>query len=228
MYQVELWRIIDEGEKFWNRTISKMTSSNAHGSTAHIGSNRNKVKSWFVTFPHSGSATPEIFSSYVWQPRERLIEGLSGCEETHEDGSPHIHMNIKLKHGISKANLLNRLRQKYPNDYKRIDIRPTRQNFKQADYLFKEDLAPYSWENPDYVSGGVMENNRRRRKVLEHYRTMCILMGNWKGYDLDIDKCMTRYDEWIEEDASRQGRLPPANGDIFVNWKGEYKNFGDL
>ncbi len=210
-----------------------MTSSNVHGSTAHIGSNRNKVKSWFVTFPHSGSATPEVFSSYVWQPRERMIEGLSGCEETHEDGSPHIHINVKLKHGVSKANLLNRLRQKYPNDYKRIDIRPTRQNFNKADYLFKEDLAPYTWENPEYMSGGTFQKNKERNRVQKVYERLNGVYGEakwlvWNGYTLNVDKNMERYDLWVEEDASRQGRLPPTKGVIMSNDEGVDTTFGNL
>lgn len=206
-----------------------MTSSNAHGSTAHIGSNRNKVKSWFVTFPHSGSATPEVFSSYVWQPRERMIEGLSGCEETHEDGSPHIHINVKLKHGVSKANLLNRLRTKYPNDYKRIDIRPTRQNFKQADYLYKEDLSPYSWENPDYQQGGVVSLKKARQKAYNWYsKSRELLSGIWDDWRLDVNKTMEVWDTWMESDDGCSTKLPPTDGDIWVNAAGEYKTYGEV
>ena len=121
----------------------------------NVNSNRNKVKSWFLTYPHSGDTTPDGFIDLLFTPRERMIEGWSGCKETHENGEPHLHANVKLKHGISKANLLNRMRQIFPETYKRIDIRPTRQHYGKADYLFKEDLHPVEWTNPDFKEGGI-------------------------------------------------------------------------
>jgi len=158
-----------------------------------------------------------------------MIEGLSGCEETHEDGSPHIHINVKLKHGVSKANLLNRLRKKYPNDYKRIDIRPTRQNFKQADYLFKEDLAPYSWENPDYVTGGIVSQKKWRQKAENWYiNSRQLLSGVWDDWKLDVKKTMEVYDAWMESDDGCSNKLPPTDGDIWVNCLGEYKTYEEV
>ncbi len=138
--------------------------------------NRNTIKMWFVTMPHSMEYTPDTLVDKIWGPRERLLEAFSGCKETHADGvTPHIHLNVRLKVKVSGTTLLNRLRVIFPGDYKRIDFRPTREHYDKADYLFKEDVAPVIWENPEFVARKPIGKRRKAilgilRSAMETYR----------------------------------------------------------
>lgn len=152
--------------------------------------------------PHSGSLTPEGFIKKIWCPFERYLEGMTGCEETHEDGvTPHLHTNVKLLHGISKANLLNRLRVVFPDDYKRIDLGPTRQHYSKADYLYKEDLNPFTWEHPNVKKRGPKGKKRRYMiQYCQHILTTFTWNYPWK---FDMEKTMAKWDDLIEDDPDK-------------------------
>lgn len=100
--------------------------------------NRNPVGMWFITFPQSNLSKGE-FLKKVWTDTQLLEYAV--CEETHEDGKPHLHANIKLRYKISYATMLSKIKKSFPNDYKRIDFRTTRQSVSKAidGYLTKED-----------------------------------------------------------------------------------------
>ncbi len=150
--------------------------------------NRNKVKMWFITFPHSGSYTPEIFCNTLFN-RERCITGVAGVQETHDDGEPHIHLNVKLEFPLTKSQILNSCRIKFPNDYKRIDLRPTRQRYDKADYLHKEGNV-FFWERPNIRSRAVRRNFERGcREVYESFK------GIFDDWLLDTERTLSKFDE---------------------------------
>lgn len=106
--------------------------------------NRNCIKQWFITFPQCGNVKVEEFLRHSWTSVQ--LEEYSGVVEKHDTDGVHIHVNIKLKYGLSKAKMLNLMRIKYPDAYKRIDIRPTRQSCAKAKegYLSKEGGEVFS------------------------------------------------------------------------------------
>ncbi len=109
-----------------------------------MSKNNNKLKQWFITYPQSGDET-----------REGLIEKLPPtsysitCKEAHEDGKPHLHAGIKLKHGISKSNLRKWIEKKFPEACQRIDYHAIRSFTHARNYCKKED--------PETVETGSIE-----------------------------------------------------------------------
>lgn len=100
--------------------------------------NRNPIGQWFITFPQS-NIKKEDFLKKIWTDKQLLEYAV--CQESHEDGKPHLHANIKLRYKITYSNMLGKIKKTYPNDYKRIDIRSTREKVSNAieGYLTKED-----------------------------------------------------------------------------------------
>lgn len=93
---------------------------------------------WFITFPRSNVDKVEF--------RDSLLSLDLGfykvVQESHEDGSPHLHAVIKLKVPQSKSTLLKRFKDIYPNDNKRIDVQSVRSIKHALGYLSKEDKNP--------------------------------------------------------------------------------------
>lgn len=58
---------------------------------------RSKVKGWFLTYPQNDSKKEELMEALIPLGEEIIV-----CEETHEDGSPHLHAFIKLRDPIVK------------------------------------------------------------------------------------------------------------------------------
>lgn len=126
--------------------------------------NRNKVKMWFITFPHSGEYTPQSFITALFTLA--CIVGVAGCRETHSDGiTPHIHINLHLKYGLTSSQLLGKIKRTFPDEYKRIDVRPTRQRPEKAkeEYLAKESTSVYSYSNNVELEKGKV------KKMLREY-----------------------------------------------------------
>lgn len=100
--------------------------------------NRNPVKQLFITFPHS-TVDKQTF-------RDTLLrfdpDYYKVCEEKHKDGTPHLHAVVRFKNKYSKTFILNYYKELYPDDYKRIDIKPIRSIKNAINYLSKEDGDP--------------------------------------------------------------------------------------
>ncbi len=128
--------------------------------------NRNKIKKWFITFPHSGDYTPETFTLKLFT--KACIICACGVPETHDDGiTPHIHVNIHLKYGLTKSQFLGKIKRIYPNDYMRIDIRSTRQNPAKAreGYLSKECPLELVWY---YQNNNELDLAKKKKRLLEY------------------------------------------------------------
>lgn len=139
--------------------------------------NRNCVKQFFITFPNSsGVCTKETFLSCVWTDTQ--LDSFCVVEEHHESGEPHLHANIKLKYGMPKQKVLKKMERCFPNDYKRIDVRPTRETPDKArqGYLSKEGSPEDCFYKKDL---------RGKRNFLE----WLIYAGNKRGFNL-VEQCM--------------------------------------
>lgn len=127
--------------------------------------NRNKCKQWFITFPKCRGITVMEFLTHVWTDGQ--LEEYAGVMEKHEQeesvgedpwGGWHFHVNVKLKFGLSKSKMLNLMKIKYPEDYKRIQVESTRQRCVDArdGYLSKEGQEVFS-----KIEDKVAKNTRR-------------------------------------------------------------------
>lgn len=128
--------------------------------------NRNKIKKWFITFPHSGEYTPKSFTMALFTLA--CIVSVVGVPETHEDGiTPHIHVNIHLKYGLTKSQFLGKIQRVFPNDYCRIDIRSTRESPKKAKegYLAKECPRELIWY---YENENEILTAEKKKRLLEY------------------------------------------------------------
>lgn len=101
--------------------------------------NRNPIKQWAVTFPQSGGVTRKEFADSFPPSSETIC-----AQEKHEDGGNHLHLGIKLLKGISKAKLLKWVGTKWPNDFKRIHLQPTKDTKNWGNYCMKEDPECYA------------------------------------------------------------------------------------
>lgn len=103
--------------------------------------NRNPILQWFITFPKSGDVSKIAFSDFL--TKVKPIQYLKAVSETHSDGTPHLHVIVKFKKGITKSQFLNEIQLSYPNDNKRIQVEPIRSLDHTIDYIDKEDTEPY-------------------------------------------------------------------------------------
>lgn len=171
-----------------------------------VAGNRNRIMKWFMTFPHSGEVSP---SEFIWKLfTEEGVLSVAGVRETHEDGvTPHLHINVHLcdKYGLSKSNMLLKIQRVFPDDYKRIDIKPTRQSVEKArvGYLSKEGDV-YYWTNKQLVGKKKREKYINELKRVYHRNSMyCIdleatlLETNW-DYTLGKPKTIVMFEdnEW--------------------------------
>lgn len=101
--------------------------------------NRNPVKSMFLTFPKSTWTKAQLLSFLTGHFQ---VEYCKIVEESHQDLTKHLHANIKFSSGYSCAHILKKLKAKLPSDWMRVDVHPTR-SFKHTQaYLDKEDESP--------------------------------------------------------------------------------------
>lgn len=100
--------------------------------------NCNPVKQLFITFPHSTVDKVEFRDTLLrFDPSYYKV-----CEEKHKDGTPHLHAVIKFKNKFSKSFVVKYFKTIYPDEYKRIDVKPVRSIKKSIEYLSKEDTQP--------------------------------------------------------------------------------------
>lgn len=101
--------------------------------------NRNKCKQWFYTFPQTNE---EKFNFRDNLQDIHTMKYYKIVQETHKDGGKHLHAVIVLNKGLSKSQILKKIKNKYPDNYKRIDVQSIRSVKHAINYLSKEDTAP--------------------------------------------------------------------------------------
>lgn len=120
--------------------------------------NRNAVKLLFITFPQTDVSKIEFRDKILaFKPDFYHI-----VQETHENGGFHLHAAIRLTKPMTKKHILSQFKEMYPNDYKRIDVQPTRSIKHSLQYLSKEDNNPLT-------TGEYNDNRDIRKNVLNKY-----------------------------------------------------------
>lgn len=105
--------------------------------------NRNPIKQWEITYPQSGDVG-----------RTEFINSFPPCtsyicaREEHKDGGYHLHAGLKLTKGLSHAKLLNWVKTKWPDDWKRIHFTPVKNMGNWIAYCKKEDPEAIELEEP--------------------------------------------------------------------------------
>lgn len=100
--------------------------------------NRNPCRQFLVTFPKS-TLTRLEFAAVLCKLG---ILYYKVVQESHQDGTPHLHAVIKTKEKITYSQLCKKFQEHLPDDYKRIDVDPVRSIPHCHVYLAKEDQSP--------------------------------------------------------------------------------------
>lgn len=108
----------------------------------HKMTNRNPVKQWFITFPQ-WNKYDNINEFEKISPKSKWGYVVM---ESHENGGVHYHLMLNLiGTGMTKSKMLAYWTKMFPNDYKRIDIEPTKSFNDAHNYLQKEKLEVHEW-----------------------------------------------------------------------------------
>ena len=188
-------------------------------------SNRNAVKQFFITFPNSsGVATKESFLCKIWT--ESQMVSFCVVEELHESGEPHLHANIKLRYATTKAKLLRKLVKCFPNDYKRIDVRPTRETPDRAregylskdcnpgDCFYKKDIG----NKRDFLSWLIYAGRKKHMNLVE------LCMFNDRHEELRGENDFWRQ-KWREEEGIDEETANACYARwVMYNW--DYRGLG--
>ncbi len=99
---------------------------------------RKPLKRIFITFPKTLVSKQEFKNS---------IESLGIIkshivQESHKDGTKHLHAIIVLQNKLSKKSIISYFMKNYPGSYKRIHIGSVRSMKFAIAYLSKEDKDP--------------------------------------------------------------------------------------
>jgi len=102
---------------------------------------RKPLRNYFITYPKSNpNMMKQSFAEILMELNCKIIKVV---EETHRDGTPHMHAIIILKNKKNKKNILEFLKKEFPNSYKRIHVGSIRNVFDANRYIQKEDKDPY-------------------------------------------------------------------------------------
>lgn len=95
---------------------------------------RCNVRNFFVTYPQSGTLTKQEVLAFFQNKFGARIRFITIAKEAHQDGTPHIHVNLGLtnKYDCSNARAFD-IGNYHPN------IQPTRNVHDAEDYLRKDD-----------------------------------------------------------------------------------------
>lgn len=122
------------------------------------------VKNWSVTFPQSGELEKEKFHTF-FPPSKRTY----CARESHADGSPHLHIGVYLVKGLTKPKMLEWIKKKFPDDYKRIDVQPMKKGKYWENYCNKEDPETYYTGDREEINSETFIQ-KWNREILEKER----------------------------------------------------------
>lgn len=127
-------------------------------------SNRNACKQWSITFPQSGEVKREEFTN-SFPPYDAAI---CSQEEHAEEKGVHLHLGLKIKKGLTKTKMLKWIRTRWPNDFKRIDVQPTRSIDCWNDYISKEDPEAFVFVDPTAKVKRLQRIKEKYSHILTH------------------------------------------------------------
>lgn len=133
--------------------------------------NRGQLQQFFITFPHTTTTKAEFISSLPPTTYYKV------ANETHKDGSPHLHGAVITEAKWTKVQLLKHFASKFPHISKSIHIRPIR-NLKGAiEYMDKEDPTPVS-------KGSCIISKKKSKRTQQEIRDgHFAYMLNWSHQD---------------------------------------------
>lgn len=113
------------------------------------------IKSWFITFPQSKDVSLQQFLDVfmVYPVQYYLL-----VKELHEDGNPHIHMIIQFKGKRTFSAMLGRVKEKFPNDWKRIQLATLRSKNDAYIYLGKD--------SKEKLEGGEFKDREKKERLM--------------------------------------------------------------
>lgn len=167
-------------------------------------SNRSAHQWCFFTFPQCQQVTKENYLSVIRELGD--LEFYCIVKESHEDGSPHLHALVKYVQPITKSKVINHLKKKYPDDYKRQHVgkicrKSTPWNAWQ--YLLKEDTNPLTDGEPPrqpnphgaFIAKYLRDNGFESIEALsEHVRQRRELID---GLDRQLLRCIANIDHYM-------------------------------
>lgn len=162
--------------------------------------NRNPIQQFEVTFPKykdangkslyglegEGVIDQKSFATLVLPP----FVYQCCCQEDHKDDTKHLHCGVKLLKPLSKKKLLDFIKARLPEDYKRIHVSAIQSWDRWRDYCKKED--------PNFYEEGTLEKKKK-----EWWRTA---NGRWllDTYDDEqVRELWAIYNRWGDERAVR-------------------------
>ncbi len=168
--------------------------------------NRNPIKNWAITFPKSGNISRMAFVN-SWPP----YKGYGIGQEKHKDGSPHLHLLLRLKKPLSISKMVKWVKIKYPDDWKRIHMKPVQNITLWRDYIKKED--------PDYIEENIEIKPKRPRytqdmamhDITAMMMVRCEISGEAKAYELGPENRLC-------QELKRFNELRKGKDDIENQW----------
>lgn len=126
--------------------------------------NRHPVANWFITFPQVEECASKGEFHEQFPPSLYSI----CCEEEHADGSKHLHLGLRLKKGITQARLVKWVKERWPDDWKRIHFKAVKDWGHVQDYCRKED--------PAVVERGELEKKKKESPLAVLQRLGCFAL----------------------------------------------------
>lgn len=189
--------------------------------------NRNLVKSWFITFPQwTEHVQQELFDKLQNQFKGEYAHIV---KETHEDGQPHFHYAFKHPKGYTKSNILKMLSTLFPNDNKRIDVQALKSWTATFTYFSKEQppeqhitkgkppIKQIGQKKPrQSFSSWIEEKYRKATKAFDIYYSLLLFhkktgyVGNtqldeflvYQPYDTFSEKTHTKFIEFFAKHSN--------------------------
>jgi len=123
---------------------------------------RVQRKSFFLTYPQSGNLTREDVLRYL-----QTVGNIDACAiglESHEDGTPHIHVAVQFSTKINSRNpRIFDIRNHHPH----ISPSGVKSWKESVDYIEKEDEHPLRFGCVDELVGVGSEKKRKRNDVMD-------------------------------------------------------------
>lgn len=113
--------------------------------------NYNPIKQMFFTFPHSNVSKVEFLNALLLPLKPEYYKVV---EETHKDGTPHLHAVVKWKNGYTKGWMIKKIHKIYPDPKIHDSIKV------EACRSIKNCVAYTDKEDPDPLESGPFNDTR--------------------------------------------------------------------
>lgn len=195
--------------------MSDMSATNPASDIKH----RNGLSKVFITFPKSNHEDKCIFTDDL--RKEFDIKSYLTVQEQHADGEPHFHSYLEFNKKVSKPMLLKYFKNKFPNDFKRIDVKSARSTINCIKYLTEPlkdkivDPDPYTNINLDLSTCTLPD--RRYKAYIRGFDSddyhpeelFDFVFHHWSIHDCQI--CHKRYLEFRQRKMAEMNLIDEEN-----------------